>query len=280
MEIPSVTLRCGRHMPRLGFGTWRMGESPRTADAEVAALRHALACGFTHLDTAEMYGEGGAETLVGRAIAGEDRSRLFLTSKFYPHHAAADQVVAACERSLARLGTDSLDLYLLHWPGSTPFEETLEGVERLLSAGKIASFGISNFDANEVASLFDSGLGDRIDCNQVLYNPARRGIEFDLLPLLERLGVACVAYTPIEPRRLAANAGFARIAADCGLAPATLALAWHMTRGRACPIPKAATLDHIDALADAAGIRLPEDVMAAIDDAFPPPDGPRRLEIL
>lgn len=267
-------------MPRLGFGTWRMGETAAVAKDEIAALRHAAERGFTHFDTAEMYGEGGAERLLGQAIEGLDRARLFLTSKFYPHNAGKDEVVRACERSLARMGVDHLDLYLLHWPGSTPFEETLEGVERLFSAGKIATFGISNFDADEVGSLFAAGLGDRIDVNQVLYNPARRGIEFDLLPLLDRLEVVCVAYTPLEPGRMARNPAFAGIAAQVGLTPATLALAWAMTRGAACPIPKAATRAHVDALADAASLRLTDDVMAAIDVAFPRPDGPRRLEIL
>ncbi|MEM7498364.1 MAG: aldo/keto reductase [Pseudomonadota bacterium] len=275
-----VTLRSGVEMPVPGFGTWRLGEDPLSAGREEAALRRAIERGFRHFDTAEMYADGGSEELLGRVLAGTDRSALFLCSKFYPHHARADQVVAACERSLARLGTDYLDLYLLHWPGSTPFEETLEGARRLVDTGKIRAFGLSNFDVGEMETLIDHGLDELVDVNQVLYNPSRRGIEFNLLPLLQRRRIACVAYTPIEPRRMAGNTAFRQLADAAGLSPPALAFAWHLTRGGACPIPKAARIEHVDALADAAGRRLTEAVMAAIDEAFPPPDRPQPLEIL
>lgn len=257
-----------------------MGEDPSAAADEIAALRRAHDRGFRHFDTAEMYGEGESERLLGHALSGLPRDELFLTSKFYPYHARSDQVISACERSLARLGTDHLDLYLLHWPGGTPFEETLEGAERLLSSGKIAAFGISNFDAQEMVALEVAGLTERISVNQVLYNPARRGIEFDLLPWLTERGMVCVAYTPIEPDRLGRSAAFCEVAREAGCTPAELALAWHMTHAMACPIPKSATPAHVDALADAAAMRLSADVMAAIDAVYPPPDAPLPLEIL
>ncbi len=276
----TIRLRSGVEMPALGFGTWRIGEVASDAEREVAALRRALELGFRHFDTAEMYGDGGTESLLGAALAGVPRDELFVTSKFYPWHAEADQVVAACEQSLVRLGLDHLDLYLLHWPGSTPLEDTLEGVRRLLEAGKIRAFGVSNFDTAALGGVFEDGLGELIDVNQVLYNPSRRGIEFDLLPLMREIGVACVAYTPVEPGRVRRNRAFCEIGEAMGLTPAQLSLAWHVTRGVACPIPKSATPAHVEALASAARIALPDDVLAAIDAAFPPPTRSMPLEIL
>ncbi|MEL6767124.1 MAG: aldo/keto reductase [Pseudomonadota bacterium] len=276
----TIRLRSGVEMPCPGFGTWRLGEDPRAAGDEERALKRALERGFRHLDTAEMSAEGGSEALIGRVLEGVDRTALFLCSKFYPYHARADEMVAACERSLSRLGTEYLDLYLLHWPGSTPFAETLEGAHRLIEAGKIRAFGVSNFDMREMQSIIALGEDTLIDVNQVLYNPSRRGIEFDLLPLLAEHRIVCVAYTPIEPRRLAGNTAFRQIAAGAGLSPATLAFAWHLARGAACPIPKAARLEHVDALADAASVTLGPELLAAIDAAFPPPTRAQPLEIL
>ena len=274
LGTPPFRLPGGVGMPRIGIGTWRMGEEAADEATEIAALRRALDRGFTHLDTAEMYGEGGAETVLGKAIAGEDRARLFITSKFYPWHATADAMEAACQRSLRRLGTDWLDLYLLHWPGGTPMEETLEGAARLKARGVIRAFGVSNVDASDMKALARRGLLEGIEVNQVMHNPARRGIEVDLLPLLEEHGIACMAYTPIEPRTMAGNAAFREIAGAEGLSPAGLAL------GRACPIPKAATLAHVDELADAAARRLSAETMAAIDRAFPRPERPVPLDII
>ncbi|MEO1275190.1 MAG: aldo/keto reductase [Pseudomonadota bacterium] len=273
-------LRSGVEMPCPGFGTWRLGEDPRAAGEEERALRRALERGFRHFDTAEMYAEGGSEALIGNVLQGVDRPALFLCSKFYPYNAGTDDMVAACERSLSRLGTDYLDLYLLHWPGSTPFEQTLEGARHLIEAGKIRAFGVSNFDMREMQSMIALGEDTLVDVNQVLYNPSRRGIEFDLLPLLAEHGIACVAYTPIEPRRLAGNTAFRQIAAGAELSPATLAFAWHLTRGVACPIPKASKLEHVDALADAATVTLGDEILSAIDTAFPPPTRAQSLEIL
>ncbi len=280
MQSWTFTLRSGVEMPCPGFGTWHMGDTHNSADQEIAALRHAYNAGFRHFDTAEMYGDGGAEDVLGEALSAFSRDSLFLTSKFYPHHARADQMVQACERSLDRLGMEMIDLYLLHWPGSTPFEETLEGARKLLDQGKIRAFGVSNFDTRGMAQLIDAGMADLIDVNQVMYNPARRGIEFDLLPLLDQQGIACIAYTPIEPWQIEGNADFATIAAEAGLTPVQLAMAWHCARRTACPIPKSATPANIDELAAATEITLTDDQLARIDATFPPPTRAESLDII
>ncbi len=186
MQIDTVTLKNTRDatMPRIGIGTWHMGEDRQTAETEVAALRHAHDLGFTHFDTAEMYGEGGAEDILGSAFAGQDWDGLFLTSKVYPWNAAKNDMVAACEQSLDRLQTDHIDLYLLHWPGSVPFEETLEGARVLLDHGKIRAFGISNFDTAGLRQIIDAGMGDLVSVNQVMHNIPHRGVELDLFPLI------------------------------------------------------------------------------------------------
>ncbi|MEM7189978.1 MAG: aldo/keto reductase [Pseudomonadota bacterium] len=280
IQIESVSLQGGNEMPMVGFGTWRMGEDASEAHNEIEALQHAYDRGFRHFDTAEMYGSGGSERVLGEALAEVPRGELFVTSKFYPYNAGRADMASACAASLDRLAMDYLDLYLLHWPGSTPIQETLAGAEDLLSQGLIRSFGISNFDAASIAEMRAAGLTDRIAVNQVLYNPARRGIEFDLLPLMQEIGMICVAYTPIEPHRIGANAAFADVARQAGLSPAQLALAWQVTRGVTCPIPKSATKANIDALADAVGTPLSPETLAAIDEACPPPTQPQPLETL
>lgn len=276
----TITLKSGLTMPRLGFGTWRLAESRSTWADEIAVLRHALDLGFRHIDTAEMYGDGDTEKLIGEALRGYDRESLFITSKFYPHHAEPVDMHRACERSLRALGTDYLDLYLLHWPGAVPIERTLHGAAELLQSGKIKTFGISNFNTAEFASVMGEELSGMIDVNQVMYNPARRGIEFDLLPLMGMHNVACVAYTPIEPRLMRANKPFAALAAEAGLSPAALALSWHMALGHALPIPKASTKAHVEALAAASTHGLSEAQRARIDAAFPPPRAPVPLDII
>ena len=275
----TVTLKSGLALPSPGFGTWRMGETPAKREAETAALARAIDLGFTHIDTAEMYGEGKTESLLGEVLRHRPRDRLFLTSKVYPWNAAAGDMVAACERSLKRLGTDYLDLYLLHWPGSVPLESTLEGARRLKEAGKIRAFGISNFDTQELSQLAEDGLDGSIEVNQVMYNPARRGIEFDLMPLMKRLRIACVAYTPIEPHRLSRNTAFAAAAARAGLTPVELAMAWHMTRGAAVLIPKTGNVAHVEALYRASQIRLTPDQLTEVDRAFPPPTTAEPLDM-
>lgn len=276
----TITLKSGLRMPRLGFGTWRLAESRLTWASEIAVIRHALDLGFRHIDTAEMYGDGAAERLIGEAISGQDRERLFITSKFYPHHAAPADMHRACERSLRALESEYLDLYLLHWPAAVPLAQTLEGAAELLQSGKIRAFGISNFSADELEDALAEDLGHIIDVNQVMYNPARRGIEYDLLPLMQTKAIACVAYTPIEPRMMAANKAFCAIAEEAGLSPAALALAWHLSHPHAAPIPKASSKAHIEALAQASSLVLCPDRLARIDAAFPPPSAPRPLDII
>ena len=276
----SFTLKSGLVLPPFGFGTWRLGEDPSAQTTEIAAVRHAIDIGFNHLDTAEMYGDGATEDLLGRAISGIDRDRLILTSKVYPWNAGVGDMVAACEASLDRLGTDYLDLYLLHWPGSVPFEDTLEGAARLKSAGKIRAFGVSNFDARTLARLSEAGLDQTIEVNQVMHNPSRRGIEYDLLPAMDAANIHCVAYTPIEPARLSRSSAFNAVAQDLGLDVAGLAMAWHVSRGAAIPIPKASTIPHVDQLRAAVDAHLDAETLARIDAAFPPPTSPLPLDIL
>ena len=223
-----MELKSGVQLPALGLGTWRMGEEHNDKATEIAAIHRAIDLGLTHIDTAEMYGDGATEDLVGTAIA-DRREGLFLTSKVYPWNAGQTEMIPACESSLRRLGTDHIDLYLLHWPGSIDFAETLEAAERLKRDGKIGAFGISNFDRRGIDRIVDAGQDGPVEVNQVMYNPARRGIEFDLLPRLDELNIATVAYTPIEPAKLDAHPQFVALASDIGLTPVELALAWHMT---------------------------------------------------
>jgi len=281
MKIDTVSLGSTSDvlMPRIGIGTWHMGEDPRAAETEIAALRHARDLGFTHFDTAEMYAEGGAEAILGRAFAGQARDGLFLTSKVYPWNAAAPDMIAACERSLDRLKTDHIDLYLLHWPGSVPFEDTLEGACTLLEPGKIRAFGISNFDTQGLQRLIDHGLTDLMTVNQVMHNIPFRGVELDLFPLMAEHGITAVAYSPLELGPTRTIPGMEELAWDEDLTVAQLVLAWHMSRGLAVPIPKSSRIDHLDALAAAARTQLSPATIAQIDRLAPLPSRPVPLEI-
>lgn len=256
-----------------------MGEVVAQRAEEISAIHRALDLGITHLDTAEMYGEGRTEELLGEALSGR-RDGVFLTSKVYPWNSGRSDMIAACEGSLARLRTDVIDLYLLHWPGSVAFAETLEAADALKQSGKIRAFGVSNFDMRGIDRMVAAGFDGPVDVNQVMYNPARRGIEFDLLPRLSDLSISTVAYTPIEPGRLAQCQPFSALAEEAGLTAPELALAWHMTRGAAVPIPKAGRVAHADALVRAASVRLDTAQMAEIDRIFPPPDRAVGLDIL
>ena len=280
MKSWTITLRGGLAMPAPGLGTWRMGEDRAQAQHEVAALRHAYDRGFRHFDTAEMYGDGGSELVLGQALAPLPRDQMFITSKFYPHHARADQMIAACDASLDRLGMTYLDLYLLHWPGGTPIQDTLAGAQALLDAGKVRAFGVSNFDTAGMTRVLQADEAGLIQVNQVMHNPARRGVEFDLLPLLAQHDIAAMAYTPIEPWEIDSNDDFARIADQAGLTPVQLAMAWHTTRRVACPIPKSATPANIDALVAATEVTLTPDQLAKIDQALPPPSRAEPLDII
>jgi diketogulonate reductase-like aldo/keto reductase len=277
--VPLTTLRSGVPVPVLGQGTWHMGEDPRRRKEEIAALRLGLDLGLTLIDTAEMYGDGAAETLIGEAIA-RRRDDVHLVSKVLPQHATALGTIAACERSLQRLGTDRLDLYLLHWRGSVPLEETLDGFVALVAAGKIRRWGVSNFDVDDMTELWSLSGGDEAETNQVLYNLTRRGIEFDLLPLLQRHRMPIMAYSPIEQGRLLKNGTVRTIAEHHDATPAQVALAWVLRREGVIAIPKAASEKHVRENRDALALQLSEEDLAALDFAFPPPDQPVPLEMI
>jgi diketogulonate reductase-like aldo/keto reductase len=266
-------------MPRLGMGTWHMGESPQSRAAEVAALRLGLDLGMTLIDTAEMYGEGGAEEVVGEAIAGR-RDEVFLVSKFYPHHASRAKLGPACEASLARLGTGSLDLYLYHWRGGVPLAQTVEALEKLVESGKIARWGVSNFDTHDLEELATIPGGDRVAANQVLYNLLRRGPEFDLLPWCVRHSVDVMAYSPLDEGTLPRHPAVMAIAKRIGMAPAQVALAWLLRDSRVAVIPKASSPRHVRENRAAADIVLDDAALRSLDEAFPPPRGKRPLEII
>lgn len=276
--LKSVTLPGGEQVPALGQGTWYMGETPARHGAEIDALRLGIDLGATLVDTAEMYGEGLTEDLVGEALAGY-RDRTFLVSKVYPHNASRKGVVAACERSLARLKTDRLDLYLLHWRGSHPFEETIAGFEALQAAGKIRHWGVSNLDAEDMEELLEAG-GGACAVNQILYNPSRRGPEFDLLPMLEQHQIPVMAYSPIEQGRLSRSGALGRVAARHGVDPFQVALAWVMHRPGVIAIPKASREAHVRANVAAASLVLDAEDLAEIDAEFPPPRRKQALEML
>jgi diketogulonate reductase-like aldo/keto reductase len=277
--VPTTKLASGEAVPVLGQGTWHMGDDRRRRKEEIAALRLGLDLGLTLIDTAEMYGSGAAETLVGEAIAGR-RDDAFLVSKVLPENATARGTAAACEKSLKRLGTDRLDLYLLHWRGSVPLEETLEGFAALMRAGKIRSFGVSNFDVDDMTELAALPGGGKAATNQVLYNLARRGIEHDLLPLCQRRRMPIMAYSPIEQGRLLNNGALRSIAARHDATPAQVALAWVLRREGVIAIPKAGSEAHVRENHGALALRLSEEDLAALDVAFPPPGGPVTLEMI
>ena len=262
-----VTLSNGTRLPALGLGTWKMGEDSRQRGAEVKALQRGLDLGLSLIDTAEMYAEGGAEEVVAEAIAGQ-RDRIVLVSKVYPHNASRAGVAAACARSLKRLKTDTLDLYLLHWRGSVPLDETVEAFERLVTAGKIRAWGVSNFDTDD---MDDVATSNACVTNQVLYHLGSRGIEFDLLPSCQRAGIAIMAYSPLGQGDVLADPTLMQIAKQRDLSPATIALAWVLRQPGVIAIPKAATMAHVEANAAAQDLLLDASELAALDRAFPPP---------
>lgn len=276
---PGVRLPDGTKVPALGQGTWHMGERATEAKAEAAALRAGLDLGLTLIDTAEMYAEGGAERVVALAMAGR-RDEVFLVSKVYPHNASRDGCIAACERSLARLGTDRIDLYLLHWRGSVPLGETIAGMAALRAAGKIRFWGVSNFDVEDMEELWRAG-GTTCATNQVLYNPEHRGIEFDLAAWQAERRLPIMAYTPLgQAGRLLRATALARVAARHGATPAQVALAWAIRSGKIIAIPKASSVEHVRVNAGAATLRLEAEDLAAIDAAFPPPRRKQGLAML
>jgi len=269
-------------MPILGQGTWRMGESKSHREQEVAALKLGLDLGLTLIDTAEMYGDGGAEEVVAEAIAGR-RKEVFLVSKVYPHNGTRDGVAKACERSLRRLKTDYLDVYLLHWRGSVPLEETFEGFMALKKAGKIRSYGVSNFDVSDMEEAQGVTGGDAIVTNQVMYNLAHRGIECDLAAWCRERSIPIMAYSPVEHGRaeqkgMLGNVVLTAVAARHEATPAQVALAWLLRRGTVA-IPKASNPKHIRENRGALDINLTPEDLAALDNGFPQPARKLSLEM-
>jgi len=278
--MAKVRLPDGREVPQLGQGTWMIGEGRRPAKEEEAALALGIDLGLILIDTAEMYGDGKSEELIGRVIRGK-RDGLFLVSKVYPHNASARGVPAACERSLRRLGTDRIDLYLLHWRGGTPLAETVAAFEKLMAQGKIGAWGVSNFDADDMDELASVPDGGNCATNQVLYNPVSRGIEFDLLPQIARAGGTVMAYSPFGhsggPLR---SQALATVATRHNATPAQIALAWAMRHGHVIVIPKAGSADHVRENAGALSISLTADDLADIDAAHAPPRRKQPLAML
>ncbi len=283
--MKTVQLPDGSAMPSLGLGTWRLGESARRHAAEVAAIRQAIDLGYRLFDTAEMYGEGGAETVLGQALrgalaAGEvARDELFIVSKVYPHNAGRESAVAACERSLARLGLEHIDLYLLHWRGAHPLAETLQALNALHSAGRIRRWGVSNFDLADMQELERLAGGASCATNQVWYSAAQRGVEFDLLPWMRARGLPLMAYSPIDQAALARHGALAAIGRRVGASAAQVALAWVLRADGVVAIPKAVDPVHLRDNLAAADLALDAAALAEIDRVFAPPRRKRALAI-
>ncbi len=273
MTISTTPLPDGTSIPRFGIGTWRMGERSSAAQAEIAVIKAAIERGVTLIDTAEMYGDGGAEDVIGRAMADlpSAREKLYIVSKVYPHNASRKGVVAACERSLKRLGTDYLNCYLLHWPGEHPIAETVEAFEALKAQGKIRAWGVSNFDVADMQELHSVPNGKNVATNQVLYNLSRRGVEFSLLPWQRERGISTMAYSPIEQAQLLASAKLQVIASEVGATAAQLAIAWLLTKPDVIVIPKTTHITRLEENLGALELKLDASTLAALDAAFSPP---------
>jgi diketogulonate reductase-like aldo/keto reductase len=274
-----VRLRSGQEMPVLGQGTWGFGDGKAGYRDAVAALRLGLDLGLSLIDTAEMYGEGGAEEIVGEAVAGQ-RDKAFIVSKVYPHNASRRGAIAACERSLKRLGTDRIDVYLLHWRGSVPLAETIAAFDQLKRDGKIVSYGVSNFDVDDMVELESVPGGADATTNQVLYNLTRRGVEWDLLPWCRKHAIPVMAYSPIEQARMLTKPALTQLAARRGVTPAQLAIAWLLHQEGVVVIPKAGSQEHVRENAAALDIELSAELLGDLDRAFPPPAGKRPLAML
>ncbi|MDB5919353.1 MAG: oxidoreductase [Massilia sp.] len=278
----TTKLPSGEAVPVLGQGTWGMGEDPAMREEEIAALQFGLDSGMTLIDTAEMYGDGAAEDVLGEAIRGR-RDDAFLVSKVLPHNASRRGTIEACEHSLRRLGTDRIDLYLLHWRGGVPLEQTLAAFEQLQRAGKIRHWGVSNFDVDDMVELagLDAGQDNpAVATDQVLYNLTRRGIEYDLLPWCRQRAIPVMAYSPLEQNRLLGKPELRRIADQHKATPAQVALAWVLRDDGVIAIPKAATRSHVEQNLRAVELALSTEDLAALDRAFPPPGRKQALEMI
>lgn len=274
----SCKMPSGAEMPVFGIGTWRMGESSRRRAQELEAVKYAIELGCPLVDTAEMYGDGNAEEIVGEALAGR-RDRPFIVSKVYPHNATLSGTVAACERSLKRLRLERIDLYLLHWRGGARLEATFEAFHRLRQAGKIGDFGVSNFDTDDMADAarLDKGL---TGSNQVLYCLSRRGPEYDLLPWMRQRSIPLMAYSPLDQGGLLSQAPLKKLAGEVGCTPAQLALAWLLAQPGVVTIPKSSTRERVKENFEALNVTLSVDILAALDRAFPPPRSKQSLQML
>lgn len=288
MSLPQIRFPNGTRTPAIGQGTWLMGEQSSRRQDEVRALRMGLDLGLTLIDTAEMYGDGRSEEVVGEAIRGR-RDEVFLVSKVLPSHARHDALIKACENSLRRLGTDHMDLYLLHWRSSTPLEETLGAFETLIAQGKIGSYGVSNFDVDDLRELADTPFGAQCQTNQVLYNLGSRGIDFDLLPHQAEIGMPVMAYCPLAQAgglddALWSDPQLQAVADRHGSSVGQILLAWAIRPQRdtrpVLAIPKAVQPQHVQANAAALSIVLDGEDLQALDAAFPPPQRKRSLDIV
>jgi diketogulonate reductase-like aldo/keto reductase len=273
------TLPCGERVPALGQGTWNIGDDPNLRAAEIAALRRGLDLGLTLVDTAEMYGDGRSEELVGEAIAGR-RDEVFLVSKVYPHNASRQSMPRSCEASLRRLRVETIDLYLLHWPGNVPLAETMKSFEALQRAGKIRHWGVSNFDAEGMQEVWGTAGGAAAQVNQVLYNLGERGIEWDLRPWLREHGVAVMAYSPFDQGRLLRKRPLLDFAKRHGMTPAQVAIAWLLAQDDVIAIPKTGSPERLQDNAAALAHPLSREQRDELDRLFPPPKGPTPLAML
>jgi diketogulonate reductase-like aldo/keto reductase len=277
--MKSVALPSGEQVPAFGLGTWNIGDARAQRAEEIATLRAGLDAGATLIDTAEMYGDGRSEELVGEAIVGR-RDEVFLVTKVYPQNASRKGMPAACERSLKRLRTDRVDLYLLHWRGNVPFAETIEAFIALQKAGKIRHFGVSNLDLSDMQEWCRLQGGAAVAANQLLYNLTRRGIEWDLQPWLRERRVPVMAYSPIEQARLLKDAKLAAFAKRNGMTPAQAALAWLLTKDGVIVIPKTGRRERLKENLGALELVLNSNQTKELDRLFPPPAGPQALEML
>jgi len=277
--MKTVTLPSGERIPAFGLGTWNIGDDAAARAEEIATLRLGLDSGARLIDTAEMYGDGRAEELIAEAISGR-RDEVFLVSKVYPQNASAKGLPTACERSLRRLNTDRIDLYLLHWRGNVPLAETLQAFERLKQAGKIRHYGVSNLALGDMRALWNLPGADGVATNQLLYNLTRRGVEWDLLPWLRQRRVPVMAYSPLEQARLAGNRKLAGFAGRHGMTPAQAALAWLLAREDVIVIPKTSRRQRLRENLGALDRLLTAAQLAELDRLFPPPKGASSLEML
>jgi diketogulonate reductase-like aldo/keto reductase len=277
--IRAVSLPNGTTVPALGMGTWYLGEEPDRRDAQLTALRTGIEIGLTLIDTAEMYGDGAAEELVGQAIAGR-RDDVFLVSKVLPAHATKQGTAEACRRSLRRLSTDHLDMYLLHWRGQIPLAETVTAFEMLVEQGLIRCWGVSNFDAPDMDELVAVPGGDRVQTDQVLYNLARRGPEYDLIPWCRAAGMPLMAYSPVDHGRLLEHAAIRDMATLKGVTPSQLAIAWVLRLPDVFTVAKAANRAHVMENRAAMEISFTEAELAQLDQLFPPPFSKVPLDML